>query len=187
MSANVTVTAGRLLVASPAMEDPTFAGTVVLVLEHDADGTLGVVLNRPSQVPVDDVLPTWGVLVPGPAVLFAGGPVTPESALCVGVPVPGGDRRGIAGVTDRIAVVDLDADPESLAPLLRGCRVFAGYAGWTGGQLEAEWREGSWYVVDGLPIDVLTEDPETLWRRVLARQPLPLSLLARMPDDERAN
>ena len=76
---------GRLLVATPVLADPNFRRTVILVVEHEAaEGTLGVVLNRPTDVPVDRVLDAWSELVTGPSVVFKGGPVAPNSALAIG-------------------------------------------------------------------------------------------------------
>ena len=75
--------AGSLLVATPALVDPNFAHTVVLLLDHDEDGALGVVLNRPSPVSVEEVLPGWDAVLAGPGVLFQGGPVATDSALAV--------------------------------------------------------------------------------------------------------
>ena len=77
------IQAGMLLVASPELLDPNFADTVVLLLDADEEGAMGVVLNRPSPVPVVSVLADWGDIVAEPEVLFRGGPVSPEGALAV--------------------------------------------------------------------------------------------------------
>jgi putative transcriptional regulator len=74
---------GVLLVATPALQDPNFADTVVLLLDVSDEGALGVVLNRPSQVLVSDVLEPWGDVVAEPEVLFQGGPVGTDGALAV--------------------------------------------------------------------------------------------------------
>ncbi|MBG0812990.1 YqgE/AlgH family protein [Planomonospora sp. ID82291] len=185
---------GGLLVATPQLEDPNFRRSVVLILEHDIDGgTLGVVLNRPSDVSVTQVLPSWDALVTGPPVLFQGGPVQTDSALALAA-VPSGQeplgwRRlhtGAAAVS-RLGTVDLDAPPEILAGEIAQMRIFAGYAGWTGGQLEAEIGEGAWYVVDAEPGDTFHAAPETLWRAVLRRQRGELAYVATCPDDPSMN
>jgi putative transcriptional regulator len=75
---------GHIIVATPALEDPNFYRTVVFLLAADSDGALGVVLNRPSDTSVDDIVPHWGLHVSSPQVLFAGGPVQPNAAICVG-------------------------------------------------------------------------------------------------------
>jgi putative transcriptional regulator len=86
-----------------------------------------------------------------------------------------------------IVTVDLDHDPALLATSLRALRVFAGYAGWAPGQLEAEIAEGAWYVVDALPGDPFLGDPETLWPAVLRRQGWPLAAVAVAPHDPTMN
>ncbi|GLW05053.1 UPF0301 protein [Microtetraspora sp. NBRC 13810] len=185
---------GGLLVATPRLEDPNFRRSVVLVLEHDRDGgTLGVVLNRPSDVSVTQVLPTWDALVTGPSVLFQGGPVQTDSALALAA-VPSGEeplgwRRLAAAIpaVSRLGTVDLDAPPEILAGEIAQMRIFAGYAGWTPGQLKAEIEEGAWYVVDAEPGDTFYADPESLWRAVLRRQRGELAFVATCPDDPNLN
>ena len=82
-----------------------------------------------------------------------------------------------------MVMVDLDAEPETIAPMVEGVRIFAGYSGWTIGQLEGEIERDDWIVLSALPSDVLAEARVDLWGRVLRRQPLPLSLLATHPID----
>jgi putative transcriptional regulator len=180
---------GRLLVATPLLVDPNFAHTVVLLLDHDEEGSLGVVLNRPSSIPVSSVLADWAGAVDAPEVLFEGGPVSTDAALAVacvpesGDPDPIGFRRlfGCAGI------IDLDTPPEVLAPALTRLRVFAGYAGWGGGQLDAEIAEGSWYVVDSLTSDIFGVSPRRLWSSVLRRQPGELAWVSTKPVDPTLN
>ena len=173
--------AGRLLVATPLLGDPHFARTVVYLLEHDGGGTVGVVLNRPSHTPVGQVLPDWHDAVSGPAVVFGGGPVQPDGALCLGELSPG--ANGVREVVDGVSTVDLDGDVAVTARIARRLRVFAGHAGWGTGQLQAEIAEGAWWVVGGSPADLFSEDPKTMWRRVLRRQPMPLRLVSTYPPD----
>lgn len=149
---------GRLLVATPALADPNFERAVVLLLDHDEEGSLGVVLNRPTPVDVGDILEDWADLAGEPGVVFQGGPVSLDSALGVAV-VPGGasGERAPLGwrrVHGAIGLVDLEAPPELLAPAVGALRIFAGYAGWGPGQLEDELAEGAWYVVESEPGDV---------------------------------
>jgi putative transcriptional regulator len=187
------IVVGSLLVATPLLDDPNFRRSVVLVVEHDhEDGTLGVVLNRPTEVPVDRVLPPWGELVTGPSVVFQGGPVALDSALAL-ASVPGEDEplgwRALDGGSDvsRVGLVDLDAPPGLIAPEVVQFRVFAGYAGWTAGQLRSEIEEGAWYVLPGESRDVFMEDPEHLWQAVLRRQGGDLAFVATFPDDPSLN
>ncbi|MFK0117105.1 YqgE/AlgH family protein [Streptomyces sp. NPDC090994] len=180
---------GRLLVATPALTDPNFERAVVLLLDHDEEGSLGVVLNRPTPVGVGDILDGWAALAGDPGVVFQGGPVSLDSALGVAV-VPGdgdGDPLGWRRVHGAIGLVDLEAPPELLAPAVGSLRIFAGYAGWGPGQLEDELAEGAWYVVESEPGDVSSPLPERLWREVLRRQRSELAMVATYPDDPSLN
>jgi putative transcriptional regulator len=181
--------AGKLLVATPALVDPNFRHTVVLLLDTDEDGAVGVVLNRPSPVPVDEVLPGWSEVLSGPNVLFQGGPVGTDSALAVAglSPADGEDPVGFRRLFGRTGIVDLDTPTELMTPALTSMRVFAGYAGWGAGQLEDEIEEGSWYVVPLLPDDVFGAEPEGLWHRVLRRQPGELAWVSTRPLDPTMN
>jgi len=184
---------GRLLAATPMLGDANFRRTVVLIVEDDADeGTLGVVLNRPSRIPVQQVLEPWTELVTGPSVLFRGGPVSPDSALALAMP-RGHDEpigwRSLSGsrLMSRIGLVDLGAPPQLLADGITSLRVFAGYAGWGAGQLEAEIEMGAWLVLDALPEDAFAAEPDRLYPAVLRRQGGEMALLATYPDDPSLN
>jgi putative transcriptional regulator len=179
---------GQLLVATPVLEDPNFRRSVVLVLDHDEEGAIGVVINRPSEVAVGAVLNRWAPLVTGEPVLWMGGPVGVDSALGVGR-VPGADEPlGFRAVpAPGLGLVDLDADPDELAPRLSDVRIFAGYAGWGAGQLEEELGDGGWYLVAAQPGDAFTTRPERLWREVLRRQGGDLALVSTYPDDPSDN
>ena len=176
---------GRLLVATPAIESGPFLRSVVFLLDHDADGALGVIVNRPLESDVEDVLPAWASLVNAPVCLFDGGPVGMDSALALGlvadVPPPG--WRRMAG---RVGLVDLDG-PVPAGGSLAGLRVFAGYAGWGPEQLEAELAEGAWLVLDARDGDLISPRPETLWRDVLRRQDGDVRFWATFPDDPAIN
>lgn len=162
---------GQLLVAVPGMLDPNFDATVVYVFDT-TDGAAGLILNRPTDIPLSDVLPDLAEAAAVPAVVFHGGPVMVEHGLVLGA------------THTEITVLDTEAasgaDPKSV-------RVFAGYAGWETGQLEAEIAAGGWFTVDNSPADVLTGDPGGLWRAVFARQSGPLNRYRTYPDDPRLN
>jgi putative transcriptional regulator len=182
------VRAGMLLVATPQLLDPNFAESVVLILDVDEGGALGVVLNRPSGVPVAEVLETWGEIASEPEVLFRGGPVSTEGALGVAMlrdedDVPIGFRE----VDGLLGLVDLDTPVELVTGSLAGMRIFAGYAGWGADQLAAEIDEGSWYVVPGEAVDVFRLDPAELLRDVLRRQPGELAWHSTRPVDPDLN
>jgi putative AlgH/UPF0301 family transcriptional regulator len=179
---------GSLLVALPSLADPTFAGTVVYVLDHSDTGPLGVVLGRPSAVEIRDVLPGWYDLAVEPGVFHVGGPCETDTALCLALTEAAVPVEGLRRVAGSVHLVDLDAEPSRLADSLTGLRVFAGYAGWSPGQLAAEIAEGAWACVPGRPEDVVSRvaGPD-LWRAVMARQTGRLAVLSTAPADPTAN
>ncbi|MGZ4796232.1 MAG: YqgE/AlgH family protein [Acidimicrobiia bacterium] len=172
-------TRGRLLVASPDLGDPNFRRTVVLMVAHDAEGAVGLVLNRPTDITLADALPDWMSSSAPPACLFIGGPVQPEAAIGIG--------RGVSAAGDLVigdlGAVDLDGDAAGHDSV----RVFIGYSGWGPGQLDGEIARGDWLVVDALTSDVVATTPETLWRDVLRRQRSAASLFAHAPEDASLN
>lgn len=185
--------AGRLLVATPLLGDPNFKRAVVLIVEHEeVEGTLGVVLNRPTTIGVGQVLGQWTELTTEPSVVFRGGPVAPNSALALAL-IPGKEEpvgwRALDGAPSlaRLGLLDLDTPPGLLTTAITSMRVYAGYAGWSPGQLEAEIEEGAWYVLAAEPADVFAADPALLWRQVLRRQDGDLAFVATYPDDPTLN
>jgi putative transcriptional regulator len=173
---------GRLLVATPLIGVGPFWRSVVYLLDHSEDGSLGVIVNRPLNARVSEVLPSWGDAVSEPTQLFDGGPVGSDAALAVGVVRDGLVPSGWHRTSERVGLVDLDG-PVPTHGEFASLRVFAGYAGWDAGQLKAEIEEGSWFVVDSLDSDVGAAEPTTLWRDVLRRQPGEMRLLATFPAD----
>lgn len=178
---------GRLLLATPALEDGTFDRAVLLVLDHDDDGAIGVVLNRTTGDPVRDEVPPWAELVADPTVVFEGGPVEPAAVVALGRTVArvGAEAGGM--LDEHVRLVDLSSDPVLEQLELASLRIFRGYAGWAPGQLEGELAAGAWFAVEAVPGDVFTPDPERLWHRVLRRQPNTLALLSTYPDDPTTN
>lgn len=174
------------MLANFDLHEPTFRRSVIYVVEHNDGGTLGVVLNRSSETAVYNVLPQWAKLVAKPKTMFIGGPVKRDAALCLGVLRVGSAVDGMPGIrhiAGRMVMIDLDADPDLVAPALEGVRIFAGYSGWTIGQLEGEIERDDWIVLSALPSDVLFEPRTDLWSKVLRRQPLPLAMMATHPID----
>ena len=175
---------GHLLIAGPALVDPNFRRTVVLVGEHSDEGALGLILNRPSEATVDEAVPELSTLAAGVDQVHFGGPVQP-SAIVVLADFVEPDRAGSL-VLDSVGFLPSEVDPEELGELRRA-RVFAGYAGWGPGQLDGELEEGSWIVEPALPEDVFTVEPEELWSTVLLRKGGPFGVLALMPLDPSLN
>lgn len=180
--------AGSLLVASPQIGEGTFRRAVVLLLHHDEGGAQGVILNRPLDADIESVLPGWQSVATRPRTVFQGGPVELNTAIGL-VTVPGDEPEplGVQHLFGGLGLADLDAPPNLVAPEVAGMRIFAGYAGWSGGQLEGEIRRGDWYVVDYESRDAFTEHPEHLWSEVLARQSDTRRLVASFPDDPSMN
>jgi putative transcriptional regulator len=174
---------GRILASTPGLRDPHFDRTVVLLLDHDDNGAVGVVLNRPGATPVAEVLPSWQPIACDPPFVFGGGPVDGNAAICLGSTRPGVTSAAVQAVSPTVGVVDLDSDPALLAADVAHVRVFAGYAGWGAGQLEAEIEAGGWFVLDSLPGDAFTASPGSLWRVVLRRQGGRLALFSTYPED----
>src|SRR5258707_8572749 len=180
---------GRLLVATPLLGEPNFRRTVILIVEDEPEeGTLGVVLNRPTEVQVGQVLQAWAELVTGPTVVFKGGPVSPNSALALALAL-GEDEplgwRSLDGssLMSRIGLVDLEAPPELLAGGITSLRVFAGYAGWGPAQLRAEIDEGAWYLLAAEPTDAFLPEPQRLWPAVFRRQAGDSAIMATSPNN----
>lgn len=184
--------AGLLLVAAPALEEP-FHRAVILLLEHDESGTLGVVLNQPTTLDVGTVLPTWRDHLTGTPYLFQGGPVALDSAL--GLAAVREDVRepdepeGFRRVSGPLGIIDLDTPAGTLVPHLQALRIYAGYAGWSPGQLDDELERGSWAVIrpGDLVVDAFLADPDALWSAVLRRAGGTLAWWPNCPADPSLN
>lgn len=188
MMASMEIAPGHLLVATPALRDPHFVRSVVLMVDVDGEGAVGVILNRPTSVFVGDVLEAWEDRVARPPMLFEGGPVRSEAALAVGRLRDAGDVPvGFQAFCDDLGLLDLDTPGELVEGTLSGLRIFAGYAGWGIEQLAGEIAEGSWYVVPALREDVFRASVATLWNDVLRRQPGPLAWQSTRPADPEQN
>lgn len=180
--------AGKLLIASLRITEPIFFRTVVLMCAHDENGALGVVINRPlKEEAVARHLPRFEPFAREPAVLFSGGPVETSAALALARWKPILDIPAPNMVVGRTGLLDLSRPLEEVAEGLEEVRLFAGYAGWSGGQLEAELQEESWFVVDAAEADVFSANPAELWRQVLLRQPGKLAMFAYAPKDPAVN
>ncbi len=176
---------GRLLIAGPTLLDPNFARTVVLIGEHNEDGALGVVLNRPSETTIGEAVPDLEDLTHAGDAVHVGGPVQPSAVLVLAeYEQPDQAQQLVTGSVGFVAVED---EGDRVATALGRARVFAGYAGWGPGQLEAELERDDWIIADSVEDDVFDDDAATLWSRVLDRQGGKLRLVARMPVDPSVN
>ena len=181
---------GMLLVAAPGMFSPDFARTVVLILEHDHDHTLGVILNRRSEVALANIIPEWADLAAKPQALHIGGPVSPDSAVGVGVTrahVDIASNPNFTRLANRLVLVNLQANPEDVADDLDGMRIFGGYSEWAPGQLDDEIARGDWFVAPALPSDAVAAPGADVWGDVMRRQAMPLPLFATFPKDVEDN
>jgi putative transcriptional regulator len=176
---------GQLIIASPALFDPNFRRTVVLITEHGEEGAMGLVLNRPSETRVSDGAPPLEGLVDADARVHLGGPVEP-SAVTVLAEFEDPDESAALVLGD-IGFVRADAELDDLESATRRARVFAGYCGWAAGQLEAELEGDSWIVEPPKAEDVFAEDPEELWSTVLRRKGGQFAIVAMMPYDPSVN
>jgi len=179
---------GRLLVATPALVDPNFARSVVLLCAHGDTGAFGLVLNQPlSDERVNNALPAWSEHVSEPPVLFRGGPVEPGVAVALGGTNGRQPPEGVIDVIPGVGLVDMERDPHEVGPGLSGARVFRGYSGWGAGQLEDEIARGSWFVVPAERADAFRPDPANLWQEVLRRQAGKLAMFAHFPVEPNLN
>jgi putative transcriptional regulator len=174
---------GKLLVSSPSLIDPNFRKTVVLVAHHDDDGAMGLVLSRPSDVAAAEAVPLLEGLPGAEGPVFVGGPVQPEAFMVLAEFED--VEEAAAPIMNDLGFMPADTEPDDLS--IKRLRLFAGYSGWSAGQLEAELEEPSWIVVDAETDDAFADDPDELWRTVLHRKGGPFSLMENMPFDPEMN
>jgi putative transcriptional regulator len=174
---------GHLLISNASLFDPNFRRTVVLIGHHDDEGAVGVVLNRPLDVTVDEAVPPLAELVDGDA-LFEGGPVQPDGAVVLAEFTD----PALAGVVafGSVGFLPDEVDDADRGAIVRA-RIFAGYSGWGPGQLEAELAEDAWLLTPATTADVFTAEPERLWEGVIARLGPAYAMLRSMPSDPSLN
>jgi putative transcriptional regulator len=178
---------GRLLISQPTLKDPNFDRTVVLVLEHNDDGAVGLVLNRPTEIGLAETLPLWAHYAAAPPVVFSGGPVVEEdTAICL-ARGGGAETDGWKPIANGLGTLDVNRPPAEIGVKVHEVRLFAGYSGWARGQLEMEISMGGWFVVNARPVDAFTADPDGLWKAVLGRQRGMLAWMATFPPDIQMN
>jgi putative transcriptional regulator len=164
---------GQVLVATPAMRDPRFDHAVILMVRHDHDGAVGIVINRPlGEKPLADVLAAFGydAAAAGNVPVFLGGPVQPE----VSFVIHGSDYRrpGTLGIDARLSVTPsvevLDDIAHNQGPAKS--LVTFGYAGWAPGQLEGELSRNVWYTAPADPGLVFDDDRDKVWEHAAGRR-----------------
>lgn len=157
--------AGSFLVATPVVGGLPFDRAVIFILEHGDDGAIGLIVNAATDVPVVDHLPDLDAAPSAPGTIHIGGPVETDSAILLG-------QSGTADFVQPTPLGDVGVvDPEDLPSDLRHLRVYAGYSGWDGGQLEAELDEGAWWVLPANRDDIFADDTADMWDRLVAAAP----------------
>lgn len=180
-------TQGKLLVSVPDLGDDNFDKTVILVIEHDEAGAVGLVLNRPSETEVSEHLPDLVDLIVSPEMFFIGGPVSVGGLLALGRRRLGAELVNAVGLDGPIVIVDPEALVNGEVKGVEAVRLFTGYSGWGEGQLDAELKSGVWHVVSAMPDDVLCSTPADLWRSVMKRQGGRLASQSLFPENPHAN
>ena len=176
---------GQLLVAGPALDDPNFRRTVLLVGEHGEDGAMGVVLNRPTSVTVAEAVPPLASLAEDERLVHLGGPVQPQAVVVLADFVDPTDAAGL--VFDTVGF--LPARSRTRTTSARCGRSGCSRATRDGPPVSSrsELEDGSWLVLPARASDIFSVEPDGLWREVLRRQGGALAVLALLPDDPRVN
>jgi putative transcriptional regulator len=162
---------GKLLVAKRGAPDPVFGRTVILLVRYQRDGTLGVILNRPTEVPVASALRGVKGAEHRDEPVYAGGPVETRTALAL-LHANVMPEEGVAHVHGKVYVLTTKGSLEKNLASKAGpdeLRVFMGYSGWSPGQLENEIESGFWHVLPAEASLAFDPEPETLWNRIIAR------------------
>lgn len=162
------IAAGQLLIATEPGRGGYFDQSVVLVVEHNETGSLGVCLHRPTEVPIHALLPAFAAHA-DPSIAYEGGPVNPEAVIIMGEPAtPEAPPPGWQRIRGEVGVIEPSFPEELIGSSFGQLRVFVGLSGWAPGQLESELIRGSWFRGLVQPSDVFG-DSTSLWRRVLRR------------------
>jgi putative transcriptional regulator len=177
--------AGQFLIASPAILDPNFHRTVVLITAHTEEGAVGLIVNRRSEATVQEAVPQLDELGEPDARIFVGGPVNAEG-VAVLAEFEDPDDAGVVVLGD-VGFVALDEALETEPPRVERARVFAGVASWEADQLEGEFAREDWIMAPAGADDIFTDDPDGLWSDLLRRKGGQYELVARMPLDPSSN
>ena len=168
------------------MGDQNFERSVVLMIDHAQHGAVGLVLNRPTQIPIAEFLPEWTSNSSLIHTIFEGGPVEPDSFLALGrfIGEANNDRHYVFA---NVGIIDLGTDPLVLPPTVSEIKIFSGYSGWGPMQLDSELASDAWFVVEADPFDIFSSNHQELWSMVLRRQEGPMAWLSNYPSDPRLN
>jgi putative transcriptional regulator len=177
---------GKLLIASPALIDPNFHRTVILIAEHTGEGAMGLVLNRPAETLVADVVPDLSELADDGAPVYFGGPVASDAVIVL-AEFDDPERASVLLDEDLGFVGSESGELGDVAEGVRRARIYAGHAGWGPGQLEGELEEESWIVEPPQREEIFSADAAGLWSAVLRRKGREYALLATMPPDPSVN
>lgn len=175
---------GKLLIASPVLEDPSFARSVILMTEHSDSGAMGIVLNQPAETAASELLPDLSEIAKDDP-LFIGGPVQPQAVVLL-AEFADPDAAAWIVVAD-VGLAAADTEFEQLGEAVRRGRFYAGYSGWAPGQLEAELELESWIIEAPMPSELFPDDPDALWQDVLKRMGGEYALISTMPEDPSVN
>jgi putative transcriptional regulator len=171
-------TRGQLLIAGPGLVDPNFWRTVVLIVEHTAEGALGLVLNRPSETTITEAVPQLEPLLDGNDPVY--------SSVIVLARFEDPDEAALLAFAD-VGVLGTETVVEDPTAGVREGRAFVGHAGWGPGQLNGEIERGDWILEPARLEDAFNPEPERLWPEVLTRKGGSYALIARMPADPSVN
>jgi putative transcriptional regulator len=177
---------GKLLIAAPFLSDPSFARSVVFLCEHNADGTIGFVLNQMTALTLSDLVNEEGYMQP--LGVYQGGPVEADTLHMLhrlpyelgGINITGGIQWG-----GRYDVLKDIAREDGYNE--QDLKLFIGYSGWSPGQLEREMTEGSWLVGDATEELLFETEPHLLWKKAISSLGRNYSFLANMPIDPQLN
>jgi len=181
----MNVTPGCFLISRPAMLDPNFDGTVVMICTHDENGTVGLTLNRPLEVPIEQVLPDADYLHDAEVPLLWGGPVGTDC-----IHVLSGCHSEAEDVLPIMDGVNFGGGLELVREVFQSrnnLRFFLGYSGWSAGQLDEELDAEGWYVVPGEVEEVWTTDWRLLWERLMAKVHPELGWMREIPENPEVN
>ena len=176
---------GKFLVAMPTLLDPNFRQTVILLCEHGPEGSMGIVLNRPTKAEVSTLVDEFPALSET-GIVYSGGPVAKNALLIL---CRGEDTdMGHIIMEDIFLAKDLERfeNQQEWLPR-RDLRCYLGYAGWAPGQLDNEMKSGAWTLASANSSLIFETDPVLLWQEMMRSKGGELAFYASMPADPTLN